>query len=157
MIILIAIFRYAMILGSFMLSSHCFSQLHEYSFEEVDQLVKEEPKNIVVFLHTDWCSYCAMMDKTVFDNPDIVNILNQYYYYTPLNAEIDKEIQFGGNTFKFKPTGYKTGVHELAAALGSINGDLSYPTLVVLNEKYEITFQYSGLLDAKTVKEILLN
>ncbi|MXV37969.1 thioredoxin fold domain-containing protein [Flavobacteriaceae bacterium Ap0902] len=146
-----------MILGSLVLSSHCFSQLKEYSFPEIDSLQQVEPRKTVVFIHTSWCTYCSMMNKSVFGDEKIADILNEKYYYVPLDAEGEKNIDFAGKTFKFIPNGMNTGIHELATALGTIDGKLSYPTLVILNEKYEIVFQYGGLLDRESVKEILLN
>ena len=66
------------------------------------------------------------------------------------NAEERRSVSFAGREFKFKPTGTTTGVHELAEALGSIEGSLSYPTLCFLNNKNEIIYQYGGYLDPKS-------
>ena len=44
-------------------------------------------------------------------------------------------LTFNDHTFKFVPRGTK-GYHELAATL--LSGKLSYPTVVFLNEKFEI-------------------
>jgi len=46
-------------------------------------------------------------------------------------------------------------VHELAKQLGTINGKLNYPALVVLNAKNEIVFQYDGYLNAEELEAIL--
>ena len=67
-----------------------------------------------------------------------------------LNAEDRRTINYSGRTFKFKPTGANVGVHELAQALGTIEGSLSYPTLCFLNKQDEIIYQYGGFLDSKS-------
>lgn len=43
----------------------------------------------------------------------------------------------------------------MAEQLGSINGQLSYPTLSVLNTDREIVYQHGGFLSAKQLLSIL--
>lgn len=145
----------SMVLGSFTLSSPCFSQARQYSFPEMEKLQQIEPRNTVVFIHTSWCTYCSMMKKSVFGNKEIADILNEKFYYVPFNAEKEEDIEFAGKTFKFVPTGLNTGINELATALGTVDGKLSYPTITILNSKNEIIFQYGGYIDRKTMKKIL--
>ena len=66
-----------------------------------------------------------------------------------MNAEDDKEIFFVGHTFRFKPRGRKSGTHELVEALGTIDGKIYYPTLVILNPQNEIIFQFSEYMKRK--------
>lgn len=144
-----------MVLGSLLLSSPCFSQLNTYSFSEMEAKQQDTPRDAVIFIHTNWCSYCAMMKKSVFGNKEIVDILNENFYYVPFDAEAKRDISFAGKVFKYIPTGNNTGENELATALGNIDGKLSYPTLVIMNHKNEIIFQYGGFIDKNTMKKIL--
>jgi thioredoxin-related protein len=116
------------------------------SFQQVEEKQIIEPKNIIVFIYTDWCKYCKLMENTTFRNKEIIEKLNQESYFIRLNAEEKNDILFAGKTFHYKPTGTNTGVHELAEELGTIRGKLSYPTLVILNSNNEIIFQYNGYL-----------
>jgi thiol:disulfide interchange protein len=43
-----------------------FAQLKTYSFQEAEKLSAENPKPIVVFVHTSWCKYCKMMENITF-------------------------------------------------------------------------------------------
>ncbi|MEL7530168.1 MAG: thioredoxin family protein [Bacteroidota bacterium] len=130
-------------------------QLQHYPFEAVDSLWQVEKRPLVVFLHTDWCRYCEAMRQKTLQNEDIIDLLNEEFYYLPFDAESEEEIRFRGHPFSFEPTGRGTGIHSLAKALGTIDGEIAYPTLVVLNEDYEIVFQYAGFMNARAMRRIL--
>lgn len=132
-----------------------FAQLKTYSFEEVEKLSKESPKPIVVFIHTSWCKYCKMMEHAAFKNPEIITILNDNFYFISLDAESKNNITFNGHTFKFKPTGQNTGIHELATALATIDGEVVYPTITILDAEFSIVFQKHSFLNAKGLIAIL--
>ncbi len=132
-----------------------FSQLQAYSFSEIDSLQLKEKKNIVVFIHTDWCKYCQAMKNTTFKNKEVIKLLNDNFLFTNLNAEEKQDITLNKYTFKYKPTGNNTGIHELAEQLGTINGKVSYPTLCVLNSKNEIVFQYGQFLSSSDLLNVL--
>lgn len=132
-----------------------FAQLRTYSFEEAEKLSKENPKPIVVFIHTSWCKYCTMMENSTFKNQDIITLLNEKFYFIPFDAEGKNTITFNNHTFKFKPTGLNTGVHELATELATINTEVIYPTLTILDTDFSILFQKHSYLDSKTLISIL--
>ena len=141
--------------GSFLLPEKSHAQLKIYQFEQIDSLQRVEKRNILVFIHTDWCKYCkAMRDKT-FKNEEVVKLINEKFYFVDFNAEEQRKIIFNGATFNFKPSGNNAGVHELAIELGTINKQINYPTMCVLNEKNEIIFQHSSFLKTKELSKIL--
>lgn len=104
-----------------------------YTWEEASELNKKMPKKIFVDLYTDWCGWCKRMDATTFRDPKVVQYINDNFYAIKLDAEGQEDITHGTHTFKFIPSGRK-GVHELAYSL--VDGQLSYPTYVTLDEKY---------------------
>lgn len=132
-----------------------FAQLRTYSFKEVEQLSKAIPKPIVVFIHTSWCKYCKMMENTTFKNKDLINELNVNFYFVLLDAEHKNDITFNKHIFKFKPTGHNTGIHELATALATVDNQLAYPTLTILDPNYAILFQKQSYLKTKDLISIL--
>lgn len=125
------------------------------SFKEVDSLMANEPKNVVVFFHTDWCKYCEQMKQTTLKNVDIISLLNQYFYFISFDAESKADVTFAGQTFKYVPSGKNSGVHEIAQALATIDGKLNYPSLSILSPSFEITFQYGALLGWQELKTVL--
>ncbi|NGY36775.1 DUF255 domain-containing protein [Flavobacterium sp. XN-5] len=132
-----------------------FTQLKTYSFEEVEQLSVKKPKPIVIFVHTNWCKYCKMMENTTFKNKELIKELNANFYFVELDAENNSDITFNKHIFKYKPTGQKTGVHELATALATINGQIAYPTFSILDVDYSILFQKQSYLKPKDLISIL--
>ena len=129
--------------------------LKTYSFEEVDSLQLQEPKPLFIDIYTDWCRYCVLMDERTYADTEVIEILNDQFYFIKLNAESKDSIFFNGHTFRYIPNGIKTGTHELARALGSINNVLSYPTFTIMNKDREIIGQHNSYLTAKQLLTIL--
>ena len=110
---------------------------------------------MMVFIHTDWCTFCAAMENTTLQDPRVVELLTTKFYFIDLNAEKQEAIKVGEQTFRYKPTGGTTGLHELAEQLGTVEGTVSYPTLCFLTSAYEITFQYNQFIDAPDLVIVL--
>lgn len=140
--------------------ANLFSQsekLQHYKFVQIDSLFQSEERPIAVFIHTNWCDYCQNMKNTTFKNEQVIKALNTGYYYISFNAETEELIPFRGHNFTFQTRGRKVGTHELAQALGAINGKLSFPTFVVLNRAFEIIFQHDSYLSGRELSVILNN
>ncbi|MFP5471896.1 MAG: thioredoxin family protein [Bacteroidia bacterium] len=115
-----------------------------YSQEKIEWLTWDEavkrsetdsvPKKIFIDLYTDWCGWCKRMDQVTFANPEVAAYMNQHFYNVKFDAEQKDSIVYEGNVFKnSNPTAKKReGVHLLAYSL--MDGELSYPTYVVLDE-----------------------
>lgn len=132
-----------------------FAQLKTYSFEEAEKLAKENPKPYVVFIHTSWCSYCKMMENSTFKNPEIIGLLNTDFYFISLDAESKDDIHFNNYTFQFVPKGQNTGIHELATALATIDSQVVFPTVTILESDFSIVFQKHSFTNSKELTAIL--
>ncbi|KAF2080538.1 thioredoxin family protein [Flavobacterium sharifuzzamanii] len=139
------------------ITSTGFCQLKSRTFEEIDSLQQIQKRKIIVFIHTDWCQFCQRMKTTTFKDQGIIEKLNSDFYFVDFNAEEKREIRFNNHTFKFQPSENNVGVHELALQLGTINNQIAYPILCVLNDKNEIIFQYNNYLALKDFKALLEN
>nr|WP_294927090.1 thioredoxin fold domain-containing protein [uncultured Flavobacterium sp.] len=144
-----------LIIFFFGITSSGFCQLKNRTFEEIEGLQQIQKRKIIVFIHTDWCQYCQRMKSTTFKNNETIESLNSNFYFIDFNAEEKRNIIFNNQTFKYQPTGNKVGVHELALQLGTINNQIVYPVLCVLNEKNEIILQYNNYLSPKDFKLLL--
>lgn len=120
------------------------------TMEQAAEKMKQEPRKIMVDVYTDWCGWCKKMDKHTFTNPEVAAIINKHYYAVKLDAEGTKPITLKGKTFNFKPE-YKA--HELAVAL--LNGQMSFPTTVYLDEQMNMLTPVPGYLDAKSMSQVL--
>ena len=111
------------------------SRVKWMTFEEAVEKSKTEKRKVFIDVYTDWCGWCKEMDKNTFSHEVIAAYLNENFYAVKLNGEQKEDIIFRGTTFKFVAQG-RNGYHELAAAL--LNGKLSYPTVVFLDENFDM-------------------
>ncbi len=111
------------------------------TFEEAVEANKTEKRKIFIDVYTDWCGWCKVMDKNTFNQDQVAEYLNENFYPVKLDGEQKEDIEFRGTTFKFVPSGRK-GYHQLAAAL--LNGQLSYPTVIFLDEEFNMLQPLKG-------------
>ncbi len=152
--------KYILFLSAFLLFSTSQLNAQEeklilYGFEQIDSLLTIEERPMAIFIHTDWCRYCKNMQHTTFEDEKVIKKLNEDFYFISFDAEEERTITFRSHPFEFKPNGRNSGVHSLAQALGTIEGELTYPVFVILNPSYEIEFQYNAFLSGKKMREIL--
>ncbi|GMN07261.1 thioredoxin fold domain-containing protein [Croceitalea sp. MTPC5] len=123
------------------------------SWDEAVALSKSEanPKKIFVDVYTDWCGWCKKMDKDTFQNPKVAAYMAENFYMVKMDAEGKEPIEHDGKTFNFIPQG-KRGYHELAAAL--LQGKMSYPTVVFLDEELKMLSPVPGYQKVKPFLQI---
>ena len=146
--------KYALLFGLFFFAT-LFGNAQEVnwlSIEEAYAQSKTENKPILVDVYTDWCGWCKRMDKDTYSKTDIANYINSNFLPVKFNAEQKDSVTIMNHTFKFIAQG-RRGYHELAAAL--LNGKLSYPATVFLNDKFEMITVVPGYQDEKGFDVIL--
>jgi thioredoxin-related protein len=121
------------------------------TFEEAVLKSKTEKRKIFIDVYTDWCGWCKVMDKNTFNDPAIATMLNEKFYPVKFNAEQHEDVQFNGTTFKYIENG-RSGYHQLAAAL--LNNQLSYPTVVFLDEDFKMIQPLAGYRQAPEFHKI---
>ena len=121
------------------------NSIHWLSFEQAVELQAQESnsKKIFIDVYTDWCGWCKKMDKNTFQNPEVAAYMKQHFYMVKLDGEGKEPIVFKSQTFSFVPSG-RNGYHELAANL--LQGQLSYPTVVYLDENMNMLSPVPGYL-----------
>ena len=135
-------------------SLDAFSQdkIQWYSIEQAEKLANQNPKKIFIDVYTDWCGWCKRMDATTYQDPSIIKILNNDFYAVRLNAEQKDNIVFKNKSYKYVASG-RSGYNELAAIL--LNGQLSYPTTVYLDENLNEIQPIPGYLTVDKLEPIL--
>ncbi len=113
------------------------------SWEEATNLAatEENPKKIFVDVYTDWCGWCKKMDKDTFQNAEVAAYMSENFYMVKLDGEGKEPITYKGKTFEYVPSGRK-GYHQFALAL--LQGRLSYPTVVFLDENLNMLSPVPG-------------
>jgi thioredoxin-related protein len=64
----------------------------------------------------------------------VIKYLNENFHVIKFDAEQKSPVQYKGKTYNWEPAG-RNGINALGIEL--LQGRLSYPTLVYLNEKLE--------------------
>lgn len=101
------------------------------TIEELESLSKSSPKKVIVDVYTDWCKWCKVMDKQTFENQEVIDKLSRDYHMVKLNAEQKSAINYKGKSYNYVKNG-RRGYNQVAVEL--TQGQLSYPSLVVLDE-----------------------
>ncbi len=131
------------------------AQIKSIEFKDLDSLQQLQPKPTILFIHTDWCKYCLAMQQSTFRNKEIVEIIQNKFYFITLNAEEKSEIIFNNNPYNFQQNGINTGVHDLAKFLGNKKGEIIYPTICILNHSNQIIFQVQGYISSRQMIYLL--
>jgi thioredoxin-related protein len=143
--------KFKLLLFSILLISNITqAQIKWLTIEEAYAIHKITPKKILIDVYTDWCGWCKVMDKETFTNKEVVNYVNQNYYAVKLNAESRKEFNIGGKVYKFNVA---NRANELAIAL--LQGKMSYPSIVYLDESFNIIQPIPGYMKPKEFHELI--
>jgi len=127
------------------------SPVHWMTFEQAVEKAKTEKRKIFIDVYTDWCGWCKVMDRKTFTDPNVAKLLNEKFYAVKFNAEQRDDVKFHETTFKFVENG-RSGYHQLAAAL--LNNQLSYPTVVFLDEDFKMIQPLPGYREAAEFHKI---
>lgn len=119
------------------------------TFEQLDDSLKAHPKPVLLFFHTDWCSYCKKMLSESFQDPQVVKRLNAGYYAVEFDAESVDTVQFENVVFTNTASRKRTGqYHELAKILMGNNQEPIFPTTILLESDFTLrskTFNYLSI------------
>jgi thioredoxin-related protein len=120
------------------------------NIDDVQAAMKKEPRKVWIDVYTDWCGWCKRMDKTTFENPNVVKYMNEHFYAVKLDAEQKEDIRFMGKMFRADPT---DRTHPFAKEM--LKGQLSYPTSIFMEENFQTPQLIPGYLDVKQMEMIL--
>ncbi len=141
------------ILAIFLLGSVAHAQKIKWmTFEEALEAQSKKKKKVMVDVFTSWCTWCAKMDQSTFQNPFIVEYVNEHFYPVKFDAEQQLPIHFKGKDYEFVRRG-RQSYHELAVQLTL--GRLSYPTVAFLDEEMEVIQAIRGFQSALRFEQIM--
>jgi len=126
--------------------------VHWYTFNEALELNKANPRKTIIDIYSNSNTGAMVMNETTFTDPFIAEYLNKNYYPVKLLAESTDTMLVGEQKFynEMKGTNYP---HQLAIAL--LQGKMSYPALVYVNENSQIINVVNGYMTPKGIEPIL--
>jgi thioredoxin-related protein len=138
----------AMIMASSINPAYSQKKVKWMKFEDAYAALQKEPRKIFVDIYADWCGWCKVLDKETFSDTGVIRILNEYYYPVKLNSESKETHTVGDNKFSSP---------ELAASLAMAKPGkgLGLPTMVIINEKMQLSEVIEGFHKADFMKEKL--
>lgn len=99
-------------------------------------------KQTLIFFHMNHCGYCKRMEKRVFKNPEIQKNLKKKFLFTDINIDDNDKVIFNTQTYSKRDFAH------------SLDIDF-FPTVLFLDENYDITYTVRGYRDRKKFKKIL--
>jgi len=128
-------------------------EINWVSIEEAKELIKKEPRKIIMDLYTNWCGPCKLLDKNTFGNPDVAEYINNNFYAIKFNAEGKSTVIFDDSTFtnpNYDPAkaNRRNAQHEFARYLGV----RAYPTIAFFDSDLSFIAPVSGYLKPKQIE-----
>ncbi len=122
------------------------------TWEEAIEKSEDDNKKIIVDVYTSWCSWCKKMDDNTFQDPIVVDYINENFYAVKFDAEYKETIKFNDKEYKYIKSG-KRGYHELAVWL--MQGKMSYPTTVFIDEDLQVIQAIPGYRSLEEFEPIM--
>ncbi|MGN7709338.1 thioredoxin family protein [Chryseobacterium sp. 22543] len=142
----------------FLMLVPCFylSQMKTGTFSDLEIQQKENPKPVVIHLYTDWCAVCKIESYRLNKDKELVNMINDHFYFVNFEAEKTKEkIHFQNQEFEYLQNG-NSGIHELALALSKNKNQPVYPLWVFLDKHQNLVYYQEGQMTPEKMKQKLL-
>lgn len=150
------IFLFIILGGNLACSQTTAQRINWINFTQLNDSLLIKPKKVFVNFYADWCVYCKEMERTTFQDPEVIKIMNQNYYAVKMNVESKVTIVFGDQTFKNKRIKKVNAVHEIALLLaGRKNKPFSLPVYLFFDENFQARSRYFQFLDEVALLKLL--
>ncbi|MBK9734366.1 MAG: DUF255 domain-containing protein [Saprospiraceae bacterium] len=118
----------------------------------VSEKVQNSNRKFIVYFYYDGCKWCKFMEETTLNNDHLARFINQNFYAFRVNALSEEKLVIGDRSYTSVRIG-KYDFNELAADL--LSGNMSFPSFVFLDEKFNKIQAYEGYLDMHNFEMIL--
>lgn len=109
--------------------------------EQIGKQGKKKKRPVIMYLYTDWCISCKVMEKTSFGDRELAKQLNENYYAIKIDAAQAQEIEFMGQSYKGTTNKQP---HEIAHKF--LNKNFKMPAIVIFDEELNFVTSINGYL-----------
>ena len=131
-------------------NEHAGQKIKWMTFSQAIAANQQNPRKIFIDIYTGWCGWCKRMDATTFMEDTEANYMNEKFYAVKLDAEMKDSVVYNGYVFKYQP---EQRANELAISL--LQGKMSYPTFVIMDEKVNLLSPVPGYQTVPQIMPIL--
>ncbi|MFM2375336.1 MAG: hypothetical protein RLZZ165_433 [Bacteroidota bacterium] len=114
------------------------------------RLAAQKRRMILIDVTTRWAGWSNLMDKNTYSKKSIIRYLNENFYAVRLDAETHDTITINGLTYY---RNYGSPYHSLAYYL--LDGNMQFPSTVILDEDTNELLAIPGYMDAKKLEVVL--
>jgi thioredoxin-related protein len=129
-----------------------FSQIKWYRIEDAQAAAARENKKIMVKVYAKWCGWCKEMDKSTFPNKGVTKVLSENFINVKFDSEQKGDIVWNNQNYKLIRRKKGGPYHELAATW--LNGKLSFPTIVFIDENGKVIQAITGYRKSAEMEKI---
>ena len=122
--------------------------------KDIDSLLAIEERPVILFFSADWCKFCAHMSSSFDDIKDSTMLLEKDFYLVKVDEKETNAIKLYGKQHEYLPRGIDVGEHELTKQYAMKDGELAYPTTVIL-WKEEKVFSVNSVMSTERIYRVL--
>lgn len=138
-----------------LLSAQGGTSVQWLDWEKAVSRQQEDKKKILLYIKTSWCEVCQKLEKVTLNDSELASYLNDNFHLVMFDAESKEDLTYQNKVFRFVNKNVKSvtiGYHEFAAEM--LRGNLSFPSIVFLNEKQEIIQSINGPRSSQEFQQI---
>jgi len=80
------------------------------NIQEGIEKAQSENKKLLVYVHTDWCSWCKRMEEETFADESVAAYMNDNFVPVTLDAESEKIVRYNGQEMSEEQVAQSLGV-----------------------------------------------
>lgn len=128
----------------------------QINFGELQKLMSEEKKEIVVYITSKYCTYCLMQDAQIRKNRQLQQRLNNDFYFVKVIAESDSAIVFNGKVYVNPKPEDPYQMNDFVNVYGKNEaGNVGYPLWLYFDKDYKLMLRFYGLMPPKNILKVL--